>query len=1014
MTTTKQLADQHGVSVTDVKKVLRKAFPGNEFKSPDYSLSADEVAAVVEGLPAQRAARRAAPREVAAERAEAPLPGPGAAPIWPSLGAPVTPRPGSRVRLLVHLDVVEFLENGRGEDRPRQAAVLRLLRGMLVEGRAQRSVKGTVGVNRGWLRAPIGDNGGSHYYLWHALAGTTCVAELSLGRDEVVVRAVRHHDETKTPISAGARSDYVELDASDYVSQLESSTGAADTLSDAQRSALERPGAVTITKGYPGAGKTTLHLERTRRHTGPILFMTFGAAQCAQGQRWLETYAPPGQVPRALTHADFLARLAPGIAVAPPLDEAERALRAAVGHEPRLGPWRDRWTALHAELRAWYWGRALPVDFRGVGAVATPDDLERAYRHRRGSTLPEDAIDAAVIAARALPAEDRAHLFGDLDAARALASELLAGRAIPPALSDLEAILIDEVQDLTLVEALVCVLVARRPAVTTGTRPAFHVAGDEGQTVRATDFDWGELKDLINQTLGAPTEVELPGNLRSPRAITHIINNSWALYRSLEKGDRPRGSSTAEVTEAAIGSVLWVDAGEDGLRDVCAVVAAQGATIIYPGVYVPADVVAVARAADATVQAAPDAKGLDFRVAVVLDVGRRAHRLAASASDTPDAVRAIETRFEVDAIRVALSRATETLVLVERPLDSDAQGQLRALCQAPDGRLLDGVVTVDRAELASRLDVDTQDRVEIVSAALEEFDAVFGDDTARALRTMARARGWLGDTDRAGAVQGELRLKVYRAHGLALLAAAAASDDDREARLTTANHELYLGKEPDLSRLALDTRDALKGTEKLKAGVQRIAEVVRARPEHVRLGVRLMDLVLTDLVRRGEGFELRDWDRVVKAMEALGGADELARRWAGQRSQISLAAAEWAVAQGPAKSVTAVAETALPMIEAPPVGLRAKVAERRSAWDEAIDLYREAGMPLEALRIARDHDDAPARSLDLARVGHAPDAPLLERLARVHADLAALAPQDLTDAERTRLVQLVRERFGKR
>jgi hypothetical protein len=351
VTTIKQLADQRGVKVTDVKQVLRKAFAGNEFKSPDYSLSPTEVAAVMEGLPAQLAARRAAPRDVAVERIAVPLLGCDGVPISASTASPAMPQAGGRVRLLLHGDVIDFLESGRGEDRPRQAAVQRLLRGMLVEGRAQRSVKGTVGVNRGWLRAPIGDNGGSHYYLWHALAGTPCVAALALGRDEVVVRAIRHHDDTKVAISVGAREDYVVLDASDYVSQVEAGTKAADSLSDPQRQAFDAGSSVTITKGHPGAGKTTLQLERTRRHAGRILFQTFGAAQCAQGRRWLETYAPRGQVARALTHGEVLAALAPGLPVAPPLEQAVRYLRRALAHEPRLGPWRDRWTALHAELR---------------------------------------------------------------------------------------------------------------------------------------------------------------------------------------------------------------------------------------------------------------------------------------------------------------------------------------------------------------------------------------------------------------------------------------------------------------------------------------------------------------------------------------------------------------------------------------------------------------------------------------------------------------------------------------
>ncbi len=1031
MTTIKQLARQLGVPVTDVKQVLRKAFPGNEFRSPDYSLSPSERAAVEEGLPAQLAARRAAPQDVAVERIAVPLLGCDDVPISASTASPAMPRAGSRVRLLVHGDVIDFLESGRGEDRPRQAAVQRLLRGMLVEGRAQRSVKGTVGVNRGWLRAPIGDNGGSHYYLWHALAGTPCVAELALGRDEVVVRAVRHHDDTKVAISAGARGDYVVLDASDYVSQVESGAEAADSLSDPQRQAFDAGSSVTITKGHPGAGKTTLQLERTRRHTGRILFQTFGAAQCAQGRRWLETYAPPGQVARALTHGEVLAALAPGLPVAPPLEQAVRDLRRALAHEPRLGPWRDRWTALHAELRAWYWGRALPVDFRGVdaiGAAATDDDLERGYRRRRGTTLAADAIDAVVVAARALSADDRAHLFGDLERARAVAEDLQREADLPAELRDLEAIFIDEVQDLTLVEALVNVLVARRPAATTGCRPAFHVAGDEGQTVRATDFAWGELKDLIHDALGTPIEVELPGNLRSPQVITRIINNSWSLYQALDKGDRPRGTSTAEVTEAAIGSVLWVDAGgtgddaedgreggeDGGLREVFAAAAGHGATILYPDVFVPDELQALARATNATVQAAPDAKGLDFRVAFVLDVGRRAHELATRGGAARDGVAAIETRLAVDAIRVALSRATETLVLVERPLAGLVEAQLRRLCQGADGRLLDGVVTVERGELASRLDVDTHDRVEIVSAALEEFDAVAGDDPRRALATMARARGWLGETSRAGAVQGELRRKVYRAHGLALLQAAVSFADDREVRLAHANRELSLGKEHELSRLALEVRDALERADELKPAVVRVADLVRSQPEHARLGWALLELVLAEIAERADAFELRVWDRVVKALELLGGAGELSRTVARRRSQLAQRAVIWAVAQGPGKATTTMAVAALAMIDAPSATLRAQLAERREAWDEAIALYDQAGLPLEALRVARDHDESPTRALAFARAAGAPEVAVLERLARVHADLAALAPPDLTESERRHLVAIVRERFGKR
>lgn len=1014
MTTIKQLADQQRIGVSVVKQLLRSEYPGEDFVSADRALTSEQIQRVVSGLPGFREARRRPTTPPTTTDSQPTLAAAGVQ-LAATAPHPIPPRRGRKHRLLVHDDVVAFLEDRRGELRPRQAAVQRLMRGMLVDGRAQRGVKGTAGANRGWLRAPIGDNGGSHYYLWHALSGTPRISALELEPGEVVVRAVRHHDETNDPLDAGGRSAYVVLDASDYVTQIEDTASAADVLSPAQREAYDRPGAVTITKGHPGAGKTTLHLERTRRHGGPILFMTFGAAQRAQGQRWLETYAPQGQEFRAWTHQEFFRCLDPKIVATPPPEHAIDVLRTRLGHL-RLGPWQGHWGALHAELRAWYWGRALPLEFRGVAAVTASDGMDEAYRQRRSSTLSAPAIDAAALAARSLAPPDRASLFGDLDGARELAARLLAGSDLPPELADVEAMLVDEVQDLTLIESLVCVLVAQRPLVGGAARPAFHVAGDEGQTVRATDFDWGELKDLVNKALGAPIEIELPGNLRSPRTITHIINNSWMLYQALDKDMRPRGYAAAEAEEAAVGSVMWVDAGGESLAGVAALVAqTPGAALIYPDVVVPSEVSAVAASAGAPVLAASEAKGLDFRVAVVLDVARQVEALAAMPHDDTGVV-AIEERIRVDAVRVALSRATEVLVLAERPLSPQARGHLELLC-SDQGQLFEGVVTdVAADELPGRVDLDTSDRVEIVTTALTEFDALFESDPARGLTIIARARGWLGDSARAGAVQGDLRRQVYRAHGRALIAAFITEPARREERLSAANRELNNAKDTEGARLALDVRDAFKQTDKLKPGLQRIADIVRSGASDLRrLAASLLDQLLDDLEVRAPGFDARDWDRVMKSLGAIAPVEArsfISVQVEARVASLALAAARWALARSPGKAATTVAEEALLLVAEPPTELRAQVAERRGDWDDAVALFLEAGRPDEALRLARAHDQDGARALDLARQGKTPEVELLERLARIHADLAALDTTAMTEAEKDRLAHAAKDRLG--
>ena len=1021
----------HRVGVTDVKQLLRDEFPGEEFRSPGKTLNSSHIRRVRDALPAFLAGRAKRQLDVPAVVPETrAIPASVAdAAAAPRSATARTPRAGGHYRVLLHRDVLEFLDEPR-EDVRIKARVKRLLREVFVDGRAQRRVKGTRGANAGWLRAPMGDNGGFHFYLWHALRGQHPVKHLELAQGEVVVRAILDHDATKKlAVAAGSRDDYTLLDAQEYMELIEGGSD-ADPLSTAQRKAFESEADVTITKGHPGAGKTTLQLERARRHEGRLLFVTFGASQRDQAARWFETLSSDALAVETRTHEDLFRELDPEWKASPPLDEAVRLLDEFLeGEATRLGPWRRHPLALYAELRAHYWGRALPISFRERAAVVDDVTRNKSYIDRRRDILGPAGAEAAAYAARALTAEQRSLLFGDLERVCQIANRFrLRTLPLPASLRSLNGVLVDEVQDLTVVEALVCIFVGHATARESGQRPSFHAAGDEAQTVRATDFEWGELKDLVKQFLGSPTDFELPGNVRSPKTLTQVINNSWALYKAFDKTLRPRGSAVAEVDEAAEGHVFWVDASSaEGLSEVLTIVArTPGAALVYPGFAVPTDVrAAAALAGNALVLSASEAKGLDFRVVFGLDVGRQAQEVWSSGSRARIGEAAIidmENRITTDSIRVAISRSTEVLVLVERTRDRAVRHRLHDLCSS-GGSLLEGVVTdVSTGELEAKLDFDPPDRTELVTQILAAFDQTVSDNLPAALQMASQARQWLGDSKRAGSVQGQLRKEVYRANGRALLRTAIASlgdDSERREQFRRANAELNLaGEDSNLARLALDARDVLLGRigeTAITQPLERITELFNEATDGVEASEALA--VLLGFIAKAEATSLDDFQvraRILDAFEAVRPAEGALISLRATRRDIATRVAEVCLAGETGIASTKLAARALSAVETPRPDLVARLAEREGRFTDAIAIYTSAHLPADALRVSRAVGDDPRRSASLAKEAASDAATLLEQLGRVESELTALDPSLLTDAEREHLVRLMRDRFGKK
>ncbi len=86
---------------------------------------------------------------------------------------------------------------------------------------------------------------------------------------------------------------------------------------------------------------------------------------------------------------------------------------------------------------------------------------------------------------------------------------------------------------------------------------AVLISGDEAQTVRPTDFEWGWLSDILHARLTTPTEFNLTANLRSPQRIAEMVNHVWDLYTFLEKHERPSGRGIAEIEDDATDQIIY-------------------------------------------------------------------------------------------------------------------------------------------------------------------------------------------------------------------------------------------------------------------------------------------------------------------------------------------------------------------------------------------------------------------------------------------------------------------------
>ena len=441
-----------------------------------------------------------------------------------------TARPSNPV--FCHEEFLQKLESYKNLPVAKRAS---LLMQRLAVDSGRQHYKSTQGVNHGWRRSRLGGAGGSHFYAWWA---PKTAAPMRGGEgfqvapgDAIFLRDIRHHDDHSPALANSFEGHYLPVTISEM---RHAEYGPAPWTQQQLRFASARQ-PVRILKGHPGSGKTTALLHAADEcGARRVLYLTYSRELAVLASEYFERYCSNARLFHVLTFDAFLRRLVnedpPAIGYA----ELRSRLRGSLAPFARsLGPWTDRTNALYDEWHAHLVGAALPVALGRFDACKQPRTPSKSYLQRRERFLGNQAAAASIDAASKLERNGEQlaeRYFPELDLAWKAAGKLVgqSTRHLGDEFADFDCIAVDECQDLTPLEAFVVVELAAAIRNTRGGGVHLFLAGDEAQTVRPTDFEWGWMSDLLHARVGTPAEFKLSSNLRSPRAIATLVNQVWS------------------------------------------------------------------------------------------------------------------------------------------------------------------------------------------------------------------------------------------------------------------------------------------------------------------------------------------------------------------------------------------------------------------------------------------------------------------------------------------------------
>ncbi|OQY48618.1 MAG: hypothetical protein B6242_01900 [Anaerolineaceae bacterium 4572_78] len=533
-------------------------------------------------------------------------------------------------------------------------------------------VKGVVNHNTRWRRTPVK---GNQYYMWWIPISETDLSSQTESDNEhpILIREIRHHDRTSEPLGIGDINDYATIDVPSL-----------DPRHQDQFLVEEMMGhdsvGISIVKGLPGSGKTVallyalidLAILLDEAH---VLYITYTPNLRDESKRFVESYGIADKV-----HVYTLDELEQEILKHPePVSDSYLQFEVFAKHlgASKTGSWTNHLPALFAELRAYLIGMALPFTWlrsrRQISSCSDMPLLSYTVYSQLRNVNKRAAKELYHIAQLALDREifnEQVRTWTALDALMNGSHKGLSW------LDNVGGIIVDEIQDLTLLQIALLAEIGRKRVQANPHNPlAFIVAGDESQIIQPSGFDWRVTKDLLSSRLqNYPSEFELRYQKRSPRVLADLINKSSELYNLLPKHSRPKALKQSRIPLDAEpgylftcrinpGKMLWTDL-------MAELVDKPGRVLIDLSedlrAYIPPEDLLHATE---VIHSPREIKGIDRRTVLIWGLDKTIQKvieLAELTGSHSDTARLLQARHLLDKVRVALSRSTDTLVIFEQ------------------------------------------------------------------------------------------------------------------------------------------------------------------------------------------------------------------------------------------------------------------------------------------------------------------------------------------------------------
>ena len=436
---------------------------------------------------------------------------------------------------------------------------------------------------------------------------------------------------------------------------------------DAQEAVYRLPAPVVII-GSAGSGKTAVTLAKLREASGQVLYVTLSSylAQAARALHAAHGFQNPAQ------EVEFLS-----------FRELVETLAVPAGREVTLAAFRGWFDRQRAAVRTLgeIDAHALFEEFRGV--IGAPPDgplslADYAALGPRQSLLAPEARPAAhALFERYRAWLGEAGLFDANLVAQALRARLLAGADAP---GRYDFVVIDEVQDLTPAQLALVLVLLKTPG-------NFLLCGDSHQIVHPNFFSWSAVRALFWRGLaGAAAERQqlqvLQANFRNTAAVTELANRLLRIKQARFGSVDRESNFLVRSTAADAGQVLLLPA-----RDSAAAQLAQAtrASARHAVIVLRDEDKAEARAVFRTplVFSVHEAKGLEYAHVLLVNIVSGQRQVYAQVCDgVTEADLAVEDleyrrardkadkslelyKFHVNALYVAMTRAVQSLTLIE-------------------------------------------------------------------------------------------------------------------------------------------------------------------------------------------------------------------------------------------------------------------------------------------------------------------------------------------------------------